>query len=64
MKHECGETRGGLEPVYDLFPSEFTLPVAVTQACCIFVERVVFFLVFFFCESLWTPPLEGTSLHR
>ena len=34
MNHECGETLGDLEPVYDLFPitSEFALPEAVTQS--------------------------------
>ena len=31
MKYVCGETLGDLEPVYDLFPSEFTLLIAVTQ---------------------------------
>ena len=33
-KHECGETLGDLEPVYDLrltTASEFTLPEAVTS---------------------------------
>ena len=34
-KHECGETLGDLEPVYDTFPisSEFALSQAVTQTC-------------------------------
>ena len=34
-KHECGETLGDLEPVYDLFPntSELALAEAVTQTC-------------------------------
>ena len=48
MKHECGETLGGLEPVYDLFPSEFTLLIAVTQGMLFFfffVEQVVFLTV-------------------
>ena len=45
MKQECGETLGDLEPVYDLFPSEFILPETVTQTCGIFVEQVVFLTV-------------------
>ena len=47
MKHECGETLGDLEPVYDLFPTanEFTVPEAVTQMCGVFVEQVVFLTV-------------------
>ena len=33
MKHECGETLGDLEPVYDLFPisGKLALPEVVTQ---------------------------------
>ena len=33
MNHECGETLGDLEPVYDLFPitSELALPETATQ---------------------------------
>ena len=47
MKHKCGETLGDIQPVYDLFPTanEFTLPEAVTQMCCVFVEQVVFLTV-------------------
>ena len=61
MKYECGETLGDLEPVYDLSPitSEFTLPKAVIQTCCLCVTSR-----FSYGESPWTPPLEGTSLHR
>ena len=47
-KHECGETLGDLEPVYDLFPitGEFALPEAVTQTCmCHLVKQVVFLTV-------------------
>ena len=64
MKYVCGETLGDLEPVYDLFPSEFTLLIAVTQGMLF-----VFLLLcgtgrFPYGESPRTPPLEGTSLHR
>ena len=52
-KHECRETLGDLEPVYDLFPitSEFALPAAVTQTRMRrlwgtgSVEKVVIFMV-------------------
>ena len=45
MKHECGETLGDLESVFDQFPSEFALPVGVTLTCYVFVEQVVFLTV-------------------
>ena len=47
-KHECGETLGDLEPVYDLrltTASEFTLPEAVTQTSDSFVKQVVLLTV-------------------
>ena len=63
MKHECGETLGDLEPVYDLFPitGEFALPEAVTQTCMWHHCEAG---RFHYGESPRTPPLEGTSLHR
>ena len=63
MKHECGETLGDLEPVFDLFPTanESTVPEAVTQMCGVFVKQVGRFS---YGELPRTPPLEGTSLHR
>ena len=45
MKQECGETLGDLEPVYDLFTSEITMPEAVTQRGGVFVKQVVFLTV-------------------
>ena len=54
-KQQCGETLGGLEPLYDLFTftSEFTLPKAVTQTCDIFVSKAGSFS---YGESPRTPP--------
>ena len=64
MKHECGETLGDLEPVYDLFPitSGLALPeLAVTQTC---MWQLCGAGRFSYGESPRTPPFEGTSLHR
>ena len=60
MKQECGETLGDLKPVYDLFMmSQFSLPKAVTDRWHLCkADR------FSYGKSPWTPPLEGTSLHR
>ena len=61
---KCGETLGDLGPVYHLFTTRFCLQVQV-KGCdtskwrfCTAAGR------FSYGESPWTPPLEGTSLHR
>ena len=59
-KHECGETLGDLEPVYHLFTSVFTQSKVVSQTHSIHCKAGGFS----YSESPWTPPLEGTSLHR
>ena len=57
---ECGETLGDLEPVYDLF----TITSEITARGCDTDKWHLCKAGFFKGESLRTPPLEGTSLHR
>ena len=63
-KHECGETLGDLEPVYDLFPItgenySHCQKLWHRHVCDITAKQVIFL-----GKSPRTPPLEGTSLHR